>query len=73
MVVGSSPFAITSTSGIATASSKEFLGIQVAIGCGFTLKFDDKNTHSVSFSLLLKPGQDGSAISTDFVRCYNNR
>ena len=38
MVVGSSPVAVTSTSDIVPVSSKEFLDIQAAIGCGFTLK-----------------------------------
>ena len=38
MVVGSSPVAVTSTSGSARVSSKEFLDIQAIIECGFTLK-----------------------------------
>ena len=38
MVLGSSPVAVTYTSDIAPVSSKEFLDIQAAIGCGFTLK-----------------------------------
>ena len=38
MVVGSSPVGVTSTSDIVPVSSKEFLDIQAAIGCGFTLK-----------------------------------
>ena len=38
MVVGSSPVAITETSGIAPVSSKEFVDIQATIECGFALK-----------------------------------
>ena len=38
MVVGSNPVAVTSPSDFAPASSKEFLGIQATIECGFTLK-----------------------------------
>ena len=38
MVLVSSPVAVTSPSDFAPASSKEFLGIQATIECGFTLK-----------------------------------
>ena len=38
MVLGSSPVAVTSPPDFAPASSKEFLGIQATIECGFTLK-----------------------------------
>ena len=38
MFVGSSSVAVTYTSDFAPVSSKEFLGIQVTIECGFTLK-----------------------------------
>ena len=38
MVLGSSPVAVTYSSGFAPAWSKEFLDIQATIECGFTLK-----------------------------------
>ena len=38
MVVGSSPVAVTKSSDMAPASSKEFLDIQATAECGFTLK-----------------------------------
>ena len=38
MAVGSSPVAGTETSDFAPVSSKEFLDIQEATECGFTLK-----------------------------------
>ena len=38
MAVGSNPVAITWTSDIKPVLSKEFLGIQATIECGFTLK-----------------------------------
>ena len=38
MVVGSRPVAVTQTSDIGPASSKEFLDIQATTECGFTLK-----------------------------------
>ena len=48
MVVSSSPVALTETSDFGPASSKEFLGIQATIECGFTLKRvrDMIRTHS---------------------------
>ena len=38
MVVGATPVPITYTSDFALVSSKEFLDVQEAIECGFTLK-----------------------------------
>ena len=38
MVVGSNPVSGTQTSDMVPTSSKEFLDIQAAIECGFTLK-----------------------------------
>ena len=38
VVLGSSPFAVTSPSNFVPASSKEFLDIQATVECGFTLK-----------------------------------
>ena len=38
MLLGSVPVAVTSPSDFAPASSKEFLGIQAIVECGFTLK-----------------------------------
>ena len=38
MILDSSPVAITQISGIAPASSKEFLDIKATIECGFTMK-----------------------------------
>ena len=38
MVVGSSPVAVTLTSDFVPASSKEFLDVQTAVECRFTLK-----------------------------------
>ena len=38
VVVGSTPVAVTETSYFAPVSSKEFLDIQAAIECGFSLK-----------------------------------
>ena len=48
MILGSSPFAFTSTSDFAPALNKEFLDIEAAIECGFTLKHlcDMRRTYS---------------------------
>ena len=38
VVLGSSPIAVTYTSDLVSASSKEFLDVQATIECGFSLK-----------------------------------
>ena len=55
MVVGSNPVAVTSTSDIASVSSKEFLHIHATTECRFTLKCvcDMIKTHSLLVTLAI--------------------
>ena len=59
VVLGWSPVAVTSPSDFTSASSKEFLDIQVTVECGFTLKRvrDMKRTYHPYSSGFLKGQQ----------------
>ena len=56
MAVGSSPVAVSSTSGFATVSSKEFLDIPETIECGFSLELlKDVIEHTVRCTAWISP------------------